>query len=192
MLDFYALTDHSAGDFSTENEFWEGLTSDEWRQNKNLVEKFNEPGKFIPFLGCEWSGRAPYGHRNVIYKNFDGQIWGENKYTSIENIWELISAGDAITIPHHLGIVWPGGSSPCVDWSLNRNDELRPSLEIYSIWGSSEFYKNSMSYEKYHQRNFSSYPGFNYARDAWTLGHWLGVVGGSDDHTSFAKNAPRF
>ncbi|MFC2084394.1 hypothetical protein ACFLS9_05005 [Bacteroidota bacterium] len=183
-LDFYALTDHGAGDYNRERIYWVGLTAEEWEQNINLVKKYDEPGKFVPLLGSEWSGGAPYGHHNVIYKNIQGMFFGEDEYFSIEEVWSKLTKGDVITIPHHLGIVWPGGSSPYTDWTLNRNDTLRPAMEIYSLWGSSEYYKNSMSYERYHQRYFRSHPDPNYARDVWALGYYLGVVGGSDDHTA--------
>lgn len=184
VLDFYALTDHGAGDVRRKGEWWEGLTPAEWKQNKELVKKYNDPGKFITFLACEWSGPPPFGHHNVFFRNLEGQPFGEDRYVTVQELWKLLRAGDAFTIPHHTGMVWPGGSSSYVDWRYSRNDTLRPSLEIYSLWGSSEYYGNEMSYEHYHRSRFKSHPGSNYARDGWANGQYLGVVGGSDDHNS--------
>lgn len=184
VLDFYALTDHGAGDYDKEGNYWVGITEDEWKENKELVEKYYKSGKFVTLLGCEWSGKNPYGHHNVIYRDLDGKYFGEDIYRKVEEVWDLILPGNAMTIPHHTGIAWPSGGSPYTDWSLNINDSLRPAMEIYSLWGSGEYYLNSMSHERYFQRNFHSHNGPNYARDAWAFGHHVGVVGGSDEHTS--------
>ncbi len=184
VLDFYAMTDHGAGDMKNKTEFWEGLTPDEWAKNKALVKQFYVPGEFVTLLASEWSGRAPYGHHNVFYRRVKGQPFGEDRYRKVEEVWELLKVGEAFSIPHHTGITWPGGGSPATDWHLNRHDGLRPAIEVYSLWGSCEYYGNSMSYEHYFQRNFSSNPAPNYARDAWSSGHYLGVVAGSDDHNA--------
>ena len=182
-LDFYALTDHGAGD-RHESKFWEGLTTEEWKYNIDLVKKYYNPEKFVPFLACEWSGRAPYGHHNVIYRNDYGTIFGEDKYKSIEQVWKSLDNKQAVTIPHHTGISWPNGIGPYTNWQRNINNNFRTAIEIYSLWGSNEYYKSSMAYENYHQRNFSSGKGPYYARDAWSNGHYIGVVAGSDDHNS--------
>lgn len=184
VLDFFALTDHGAGDSDSEGNYWVGLTDEEWEENKLLVNKFYEPGKFVTLLACEWSGSSPYGHHNIIYRDVSGEFFGEDIFRNVEAVWGLLNSKNALTIPHHTGIVWPGGSTSVTDWSLEKNDSLRTSIEIYSLWGSGEYYWNSMSYERYHQRNFSSHCGANYAQDAWALGHYVGAVAGSDEHTS--------
>ncbi len=184
VLDFYALTDHGAGDWGPDGSYWEGLTAREWQENIALVEQYHEPGAFVTLLACEWSGQASYGHHNIFFRDLEGMPFGEDQYKKLEQVWSLLQKGEAFTVPHHTGIVWPGGSSPYVDWQAHRDDTLRPAIEIYSLWGSSEYLHNSMSYEHYHLRNFGSHDGRNYARDAWDLGHYVGSVGGSDDHNA--------
>ncbi len=57
-LDFLTVTEHDA------------LTDDgEWRQLDQLVRRFNDDGKFVTFLGYEWSAQRPQGgHHNVIFR----------------------------------------------------------------------------------------------------------------------------
>jgi len=43
-LDFVSLTDHS-GD----------ITEDIWRQMQEKASEYNSPGRFVTFLGYEWS-----------------------------------------------------------------------------------------------------------------------------------------
>ncbi len=184
VLDFYALTDHGAGDWTPDGKYWKGLTPIEWQENKELVKRYNEPGKFVTFLACEWSGASPYGHHNIFYRNLKGIPFGRDKYLKVEDVWSLLKSRDAFTVPHHTGLTWPGGSSPFVDWRLHRNDSLRTAIEIYSLWGSSEYFGSPMSYDHYHLRNITSHDGPNYARDGWALGHYIGSIAGSDDHNS--------
>ncbi|MEE9161614.1 MAG: DUF3604 domain-containing protein, partial [Candidatus Neomarinimicrobiota bacterium] len=184
VLDFFALTDHSAGDFQEDGSYWAGLIPAEWEHNQALVQEFTVAGEFVALLACEWSGRTPYGHHNVFYRGLEGQPLGEDDITAIAEIWGLLEVGEAFTIPHHTGLSWPSGGSPDTDWRRHRNDALRPAIEIYSLWGSGEYYGNDMSYEHYFQRNYHSHKGPNYARDAWALGHHIGSVAGSDDHNA--------
>jgi len=188
VLDFYALTDHGAGDWTRDGKFWKGVTPSEWQENKELVKRYNEPGKFVTFLACEWSGVSPYGHHNIFYRNPEGKPFGRDKYLKIEDIWSLLKSGDAFTVPHHTGLAWQVRSGTFVDytdWRLPGNDSLRTAIEIYSLWGSSEYYGNSMSYDHYDRRGIiTSYDGPNYARDGWDLGHYIGSIAGSDDHNS--------
>jgi len=183
-LDFYALTDHGAGDPLNESLWSVGLTSDEWKINRSLVDKYNQPGEFITLLACEWSGWSPYGHHNIYYRKNQGNPYGEDRYTKVEEVWENLRAGDAFTIPHHTGLAWWNGVGHNTDWRCTIRDDIRPGIEIYSLWGCSEFYGNEMPYENYHQRDLISNPQPNYARDAWQNGHYIGALGGSDDHNS--------
>ncbi len=184
-LDFLAVTDHGAGDENrNEGYFWYGVTPEEWEHNRTLVEEFTVDGEFVGLLATEWSGRTRYGHHNVFYRGLEGAPLGEDGYTAVEEIWDLLDVGEAFTIPHHTGLSWPSGGSPDTDWRLHRNDALRPAIEIYSLWGAGEYFGNDMSYEYFFQRSFGSHKGPNYARDAWALGHYIGTVAGSDDHNA--------
>src|SRR5947209_4123292 len=103
---------------------------------------------------------------------------------SVQHLWAKIRSGDAITIPHHMGILFgsvtveqqaagPGlqpivttaadvgtrlGAS--VDWAIH--DPLRrPLLEMYSLHGTSETYDpaDPLAYENARFTGARSVPG---------------------------------
>ena len=55
-LDFAAVTSH---DFE--------LTSDDWQEIRTATRDAHSPGKFVTFLGVEWSGQSAAGGDNNIY-----------------------------------------------------------------------------------------------------------------------------
>ncbi len=191
-LDFYALTDHANADDGSE-----GLTDTEWRSVQNLVQDLYEPDDFVTFLGYEWSACAPYGHRNIIYRDSFGPLFRLRAYPTIQIMWQAFAdAGvEALTIPHHTAIVWGdntllgsmtvcGGRSPYVDWSFSHH-AFQNAAEIYSLHGSDEYYGSPLSYEKVDfVPGCSSNLGPYYVRDGWAGGQRLGVIGSSDNHTT--------
>jgi len=125
---------------------------------------------------------------------------------SVQKLWEKLETGEALTIPHHLGIQWgryvgpldgpglqdvkTGDSSatngPKLDWTLPHDERLRPVLEMYSEHGTSELYNpnDPLAYEQVRFTGATSGNGPHYARDAWVAGLPMGVVAASDNHTS--------
>ena len=58
-LDFLGLSEH---------DIW--LDDYEWQAMQRAVEKYSEPGKFIAFLGYEWTVRRQWGgHHNVFFRS---------------------------------------------------------------------------------------------------------------------------
>ena len=48
---------------------WLGTT---WQRTVDVMEKYNEPGKFTAFISCEWTSNGEVGqnlHRNVIFRD---------------------------------------------------------------------------------------------------------------------------
>lgn len=203
-LDFYGSTEHGIDDGYAEREpAGDSISPAEWEQNIENVKAFYAPGRFVTLLGYECS--LPMGHHNVFFCALDGVPWPAHRVKSVELLWERIEAGQAITIPHHLGIQWgsnnqdvdgPGlqpvrtarrfGGGPRLDWTREHNEALRPSLEIYSAHGQSEFFDRDdpLAYEQVRYTAARSSDGPHYARDAWAAGHPMGVVAASDDHQS--------
>jgi len=181
-LDFYTCTDHTAGDNGAE-----GITDKEWNTIKDLNAKYNNPGHFVTILAYEWSMGAPWGHHNVFFRTASEQLYKERDTKNLEGLWQALRGKQAFTVPHHTGIGFSRGGEKGSAVDFNQyGDPLEPLIEIFSLWGSSEYYGNDMPYE---QQTFgagspSSKPGQHYARDAWLLGRDLGVVGGGDDHTA--------
>lgn len=194
-LDFFAATEHGIDDGSGDS-----ISPSEWARNIDDVKRFYEPGRFVSLLGYECS--LPAGHHNVIYRGVDGQPWPEHRVRSTDRLWELLDAGNAITIPHHLGILWGGRDAPVtspelqpiltgggangprLDWTQPHDAALRPLLEIYSAHGQSEIFDRAdhLAYESVKYTGARSAEGAHYARDAWAAGLPMGVIGSSDDH----------
>lgn len=86
-----------------------------WLKNIDIVEKFNEPGKFTAFIAYEWSSNFGGGnnlHRNVIYR--DGAEIGKqmSPMTTFdsenpEDLWKWMAnfeektGGSLLAIPHN-------------------------------------------------------------------------------------------
>ncbi len=203
-LDFYGSTEHGIDDGYAEGEpFGDSISPAEWERNIANVKAFYEPGRFVTLLGYECS--LPMGHHNVFFRGLDGVPWPAHRVRSVERLWDRIDDGEAITIPHHLGIQWgsnnqeidgPGlqpvrtarffGGGLRLDWTRAHNQALRPALEIYSAHGQSEFFDrdDALAYEQVRYTAGRSSDGPHYARDAWAAGHPMGVVAASDDHQS--------
>jgi len=155
-LDFICHTEHDAG---TEDR-WIGPRWRQWRPpvaslpeyveatweyRKQLVRKYNEPGRFVTLLGYEWASNL-YGHMNVYYASDDAPIfypehfWQEDFTPAV--LWERLDEIEAFTVPHHVSHrirSQPGGFVSGWDW--NYYDRARvPLVEIYSKHGNSEYF----------------------------------------------------
>lgn len=179
-LDFYTCTDHATRDIPGE-----GITSKEWGLIKQLNAKYNDSGHFVTILAYEVSMPAPYGHHNIFFRSASEPLYDVREKVDIESLWAALRGKQAFTVPHHTGITWGRMGSHAMDFA-KYGDPLEPLMEIYSLWGSSEYYGNELPYEDqpFGRGGPSSTPGQHYARDAWLLGRDLGVVGGGDDHTA--------
>jgi Protein of unknown function (DUF3604) len=203
-LDFFAATEHADDDGNPRGN---AIRPEDWAWIKARVQQFNQPDRFVTLLAYECS--FPAGHHNVFFRSTDGVPWPAAMMGSVQNLWARIAAGEAITIPHHTGILFlgppPGADSAgpdlqpiitatrgpvtatgnAVDWAVH-DPVRRPLLEIYSLHGSSELYDppDSLSYENAGFTFSRSVPGAHYARDAWAAGLELGVVAASDNHAA--------
>lgn len=194
-LDFFSATEHGIDDGGGDS-----ISPSEWQRNIDSVNRFYDPRRFVSLLGYECS--LPNGHHNVLYRGVEGRPWPEHRVKNVERLWELLDAGNAISIPHHLGIMWGGrdtavdgpglqpiitgggAGGPKLDWTREHNPALRPLLEIYSAHGQSEYFNRSdaLAYESVRYTGARSADGPHYARDAWAAGLPAGVIAASDDH----------
>jgi hypothetical protein len=199
-LDFAALTDH---DYA--------LTTDEWRQIQEGAQYFNQPERFVTFLGYEWAWNsdadADHGHRNVLFLHDDMPLvsssWqGSNTPPALFDVLRRLSrtGGDILSIPHHparlQGRIW-------CNWET-LDPRFERLIEVYSGWGSSEH-----AGEPFPILGRSSTPqpaiagGADAAVDRAAIheatGHFvqdglrrglrLGMVGGSESHDGRAGSA---
>ena len=176
-LDFYAMTDHSS---VPEGGFYTGLGPQVWDEYTKLTEQHNDPGNFVTLHAYEASFGRPYGHHNVYFRGRPGPLLAPENVT-LPELWKALTAGQALTDPHH-----PGKFPQPVLWQPH-DPERRRNFEIYSAHGLSEAFDptHPLAFE---QSDFTSagrsIRGPQFAQDAWIAGLEVSTIAASDDHRS--------
>ena len=150
----------------------------QWKEVVEAANRFSEPGRYVALPAYEWFGMLEQdGNKNVYF--LDGQDIPKLDSRSPdsdhpEKLWKRLEKfeGRALTIPHHsvsavIGARWR--------WHDPRFQRL---VEIYSCWGNSE----SKGCER-PLVNPARYEGQS-VQDALEKGYRLGIIAGSDTHTS--------
>ena len=177
-LDFHAMTDHSSG--PAREGFTRGLGPHVWEEYTAATDAHHAPGEFVTLHAYEASFPAPWGHHNVYFRGAPGPLLSPSQVT-LPELWAALTAGEALTIPHHTNkfpqpLVWD-------------EDEpaLRRNFEIYSAHGLSEAYDpgHPLAFEQsgFTNRSTSARTGIS-AQDAWMRGLRLSTIAASDDHRS--------
>ena len=120
-LDFAAITDH--------DDIGPYLSDKEWKDTKKVIARFNEPNKFVTFLGYEY--RSSLADMNVYYPEDEGMLMcGKKKqWNKPLKLNKIISQKKGMIIPHmHFGADWSG-----------YNLTIYRVMEIYSQHGSAEY-----------------------------------------------------
>jgi hypothetical protein len=176
-LDFYALTDHEYQ-----------VAPEKKDEYLGLADKHNEDERFVCLPAFEYTNLL-YGHRNVYFRGSGGTVFNTNKdwgpptldpdkCNTPDELWSALEKTGIpfITVPHHTSST----SHPLnLDFFNPKYDRL---FEIYSCWGSSEYYGDfprGVS-DRYHIEN---------ARDAIQRGQRYGFIGSSDGHDGNPGNA---
>jgi len=189
-LDFYAMTDHTSrpGPLSRD------LGPQAWPEYTALTDKHYEPGRFVTLHAYEASFGTPWGHHNVYFRGSPGPLIApapsrraitgggasaDADAVGLPELWKALTAGQALTIPHHTG-KFPDD----LRWDP-QNAELRRNFEIYSAHGLSEAFdpEHPLAFE---QSDFTapsvSVKGPQFAQDVWAQGLMLSTIAASDDH----------
>jgi hypothetical protein len=130
-LDFAMVTDHDS------------MTDSEWERTKEQADFHNRPGIFTAFQGFEWTathGPEPkQGHYNVLYRD-SGSLYrvSEEKGSHITKLWQQMTEGEVLTIPHH-----PADETHTLDWDFF-DPRFEPLVEIFQVRGSYEYPGNSL------------------------------------------------
>jgi hypothetical protein len=155
-LDFSA---HNANDFQVLKEHWDDV--------KEMSKRFNEPGRFITFLGSEWSGSTPAGgDHNVYYLGDEAPLHRSSHWQvpdksdealdcyPVDELYRAVKKDGltAMIVPH------VGGRYANLDY---HDPELEPVVEVCSAHGRFEWIM----------------------QDAIARGYKVGAVADSDDHT---------
>lgn len=137
-----------------------------WQKNVDIMEKYNEPGKFTALIGYEWTSNGADGnnmHRNVIFRDgadktratmplttfvsADPKVKGvdpESLWAWLAN-WESKTGGKVLAIPHN-GNLSNGqmfeekryNGEPLTKQWVDSRARWEPLFEIYQIKGTSE------------------------------------------------------
>ena len=149
---------------------WQGndfqVTDETWRAICEAVKRYHEPGRYVTFLGYEWSGNTPVGGDHNIYFLGDDQPihrsshWqigmdrrdGSDRSPISELFREYAGRGDVMAVPH------VGGRYANIDYY---DDRLISLMEIHSHHGTFEWF----------------------VEEALARGLKPGILAASDDHT---------
>jgi hypothetical protein len=161
-LDIAALTDHA--DHGTIP-----IKGNAWERIKNVANNAYEPGRFVTFVGFEWTNWE-YGHRNVYYRGGGGSIFRyiDTESNTPQKLWNLLESYEAMTVAHHVG-----GGPVATDWNVLPGPK-EWLVEISSIHGTSEYFGGEASVYRPVKGAF--------VRDALSRGYRLGIIGSGDTH----------
>ena len=140
------------------------ITASIWDEIKRQANDHNDCGRFVAFIGWEWSGNTPIGgDHNVYYPGDDGPLHRSSHVLipdksdidtdclHVTDLYEALQGKDALLIPH------VGGRYANLEW---HDPDLEPVIEVYSEWGEFEWFLN----------------------EAMERGYQVGFTAGSDDH----------
>src|SRR6187549_842009 len=130
-----------------------------WDKNIDIMEKYNDPGRFTAFISYEWTSNAGGGdnlHRNVIYRDNQDRARQVLPMTTFQSEnpedlwkwmadWEKKTGGRLLAIPHN-GNLSNGrmfelrmflGGPMTKDWAQQRQ-QYEPLFEAIQMKGQSE------------------------------------------------------
>ena len=167
-LDFTAKTDH---DFHAR----QGCMNDStWAETIELARELDVPGRFTVLVGWEYTWNS--GHHNVYFRGLEGPYCPVNVYTAIEEVWDKLRPGNAITIPHHPAAT----KQPSMDWS-HRDGRFQTVVEIYSNKGNSEAPLSPLTIRALNDPRVDfRRPGS--VQEGWSTGARFGLIGSTDTH----------
>lgn len=156
--------DEARLDFVTHSEHDIWMDDSEWETLKSMVKKYNEPGKFVAFLGYEWTvQQSQGGHNNVLFRTADNrERMPSQHYPLLSRLYQGLrtkyDVNDVLLIPH----AHQRGEYRIAD------PEMTNLVEIMSMHGTFEWFG----------RMFLNH------------GHHVGFIAASDDHIGRPGYAP--
>ena len=108
-LDFMAMSSHI---FRRDP----GAVNAWWELYREAAQACDEPGRYVPFLGCEWRDQIERGgDRNLIWQQLDAPQ--PDPTWRIDEVYAHLGAQHAMAIPHVGGaIALPYHHNPEVEW----------------------------------------------------------------------------
>lgn len=152
LLDFAG---HQGNDFQ--------ITREAWEEIKRQIGAYHQPGRFVTFVGYEWSGNTPLGGDHNVYYLDEGPLHRSSHVlvpdlsdadmdcTTVTDLYAALKGREATLVPH------VGGRYSNFDW---HDPDLERVIEVCSSWGEFEWF----------------------LMEALERGYKVGFVAGSDDH----------
>ena len=183
-LDFWSLADHAQWP-DMESEYAKGLwpgwengvpkMKERWHEIQRITRESYEPGKFVSFLGYEWSS-TQWGDSNVYYLQDDQPL---RFASSLKELYKALNGIEAIIIPHHTAYLPHQGG---YDWK-NFDNSKSPLVEIFSKHGSSEIDEGPYPFMG---NPMGPRCGGGTVRRGLDLGYKFGFIASSDNHAAFS------
>jgi hypothetical protein len=142
------------------------VTNEHWRETKEEIKRYHQPGRYVTFLAYEWSGLTPGGgDHNVYYLGDDGSLHRsshgqlsdksdiETDRYPISDLHDTLRGRDDVMFIPHIG-----GRHANLDFF---DADHIPLIEIASVHGVFEWF----------------------AEDALRRGLQVGFIASSDDHS---------
>lgn len=186
---------------TTEHDHKRETTDKDFKEVREIVQKFNQNGHFITIFGYEWGYwyTPGYGDICIYHKNDSIPILRSdtNKFNSTEKLIKnmLPEESMVLMIGHHTALR-PGYRN--WDYFDNRLEKL---VEIYSTWGNQEFpFKEGnplpprykfFGYGPYAKKRGPILEKVgSFVQDALKRGYKLGFTAGGDDHYGIYPSGP--
>jgi len=170
-LDFAAPGDH--------DHLWE-TPGPLWEKACDAVARWNEPGRFVTFLGYEWAKwtRKGHGDRNIYYLEDHRPMYrsDEVNFPTPPDLFRAIQNETAIVVPHHTGHY----GNFC-DWK-DHDPEHERLVEIFQLRGSYERGDDNPVPERGQEPPMEC----GYVSRALAMGWRVGFTAGGDDHIGHA------
>ena len=161
-FDFAALTDH---DRLSRCSYGPAT----WNYHRQVVDTFNEPGRFVAFAAYEFTGpRHPGPGHKCIY--FCDDVPDRVPSKDLAEIFACLRRTGGIAVPHH--ITWTGADVE------HHDPGLQPVWEICSVHGCCDREDANTAFPP---RGDPVLPG-HFARDVLDAGLRFGFIGGTDSH----------
>lgn len=169
QLDFCAITDHDHGGVGSP-ELWDG----KWDLIQEKVAEYHEEGHFVTLLGYERDSFPWYPNMCIYYRNGRGELVRSEQDGEItrSELEALLQRDDVLAIPHQLSQMEVG-----TQFSAIPNELMPVVAEVYSKWGTSEYFDNP--------NPMPSFARGCFWQDALNKGARVGAVAGSDIHMPF-------
>jgi hypothetical protein len=185
------MRDIARYDFACATDHGYNINSYLWTYLGKLARTNNDPGRFLTFLGEEWTSSFEkyseehpygyYGHRNLVFADpYFPRWWNSRNGQTPAQVWEQLREMNAnfVQIPHQIADT---GNVP-TDWNFT-DRHAQPVAEIFQIRGSYE-YKGAPR----EAGRSTPKPGY-FVQDAWARGVVIGVIAAPDHGGGYGKAA---